>query len=619
LICWGSDREIRLVHPEPSCCFARVLPITNISTYRFTPLSNLKELREELATSCKAWNLKGTILLSTEGINLFVAGTADAIERLLTRLREIPGLENLEPKVSHSESQPFNRMLVRIKKEIIAFGIETVRPASYTSPKIAPRELKQWLDEGRPVTLLDTRNNYEVKLGTFRNAIIPEINTFRDFPQAVRNLPENLKNEPVVMFCTGGIRCEKAGPFMEMEGYSQIYQLDGGILKYFEECGGAHYDGECFVFDRRVGLDPGLRETESVVCHACQTPLDANDREDPRYTEGRSCPYCHRDETELLADRIEHLQRRIREVTDPLPGSLPHENLRPINIPAELSGTPLVDALEAIFPQIPRDEWQARCDAGRFSNASSDRINADHPVRGGERIFQRFPEAIEPPVNAAIKVIYDDSAMLVIDKPAPLPMHPCGRYNRNTLQHILKLAWAPATPRAVHRLDANTSGLVLFGRSRRLSAMLQRQFIEGTVQKRYLVGIANHPPEDRFVCEMPISSTPGNMGTREIDESEDGLSCRTEFEVISRDAMGALLIANPVTGRTNQIRIHLWQLGYPVIGDPAYLPEHRIGTTQTLDLEAPPLQLLSWRIAFNHPLTGQRMEFEAERPAWAKR
>ena len=149
--------------------------VTNISTYRFAELTGLKDLREELISFCKARELKGTILLSSEGINMFVAGAAESIELLLEKLRKIPGLEGLEPKVSISEKQPFNRMLVRIKKEIISFGMESIRPANYTSPKIAAAELKRWLDEGRPITLLDTRNDYEVRLGTFKGAVIPHI------------------------------------------------------------------------------------------------------------------------------------------------------------------------------------------------------------------------------------------------------------------------------------------------------------------------------------------------------------------------------------------------------------------------------------------------------------
>jgi UPF0176 protein len=294
--------------------------VTNISSYLFAPLSDLKDLRERLISDCKAWGLKGTILLSTEGINLFVAGDSDSIERLLSTLREIPGLEPLEPKYSESDHQPFNRMLVRIKKEIISFGFENIRPADYTSRKLPAKQLKQWLDEGRPITLLDTRNDYEVRTGTFRNAIIPHIDTFRQFPDAVRKLPEDLKDRPVVMFCTGGIRCEKAGPFMELEGYKDIYQLEGGILKYFEECGGAHYDGECFVFDQRVGVDPALRETDTAVCYACQAPLDKTDQEDPRYVVGKSCPHCFRGEPEKMKERIAGKEARLAEISNPLPG-----------------------------------------------------------------------------------------------------------------------------------------------------------------------------------------------------------------------------------------------------------------------------------------------------------
>lgn len=208
----------------------------NIAAYKFAPLDGLKALREELLGLCRREQLKGTILLSTEGVNLFVAGGRSGLEVLLERLQSIPGLEGLQAKWSESGHQPFNRMLVRIKKEIIAFGVPGIDPSRRTSPKLAPSTLKQWLDEGRPVTLLDTRNDYEVKLGTFKNALAAGIDHFREFPEAVRKLPEGMKEQPIVMFCTGGIRCEKAGPFMEQSGFKNIFQLDGGILKYFEEC-----------------------------------------------------------------------------------------------------------------------------------------------------------------------------------------------------------------------------------------------------------------------------------------------------------------------------------------------------------------------------------------------
>ncbi len=270
--------------------------IINLAAYHFTPFNtdDLPAYRERLLGRALELGLRGTILLSTEGINLFIAGPRESTETMLAELRSLPGLANLTPKESVSSDRPFNRMLVKIKKEIIAFGVDGIDPARNPAPRLDPHTLKQWLDEGRPITLLDTRNDYEVRLGTFAGAVVPGINQFRDFPDAVRKLSPAMKSQPVVTFCTGGIRCEKAAPFLQREGFENIYQLDGGILKYFEECGGAHYEGECFVFDRRVGVDAGLRETETKLCFACQMPVTVAEQADPRYVPDISCPHCAR-------------------------------------------------------------------------------------------------------------------------------------------------------------------------------------------------------------------------------------------------------------------------------------------------------------------------------------
>jgi RluA family pseudouridine synthase len=589
---------------------------TNIAAYQFARLDGLKPLRERLLAHCKTAQLKGTILLSPEGINLFVAGDRAGIDGLLAELRVIPGLENLTPKFSESAEQPFNRMLVRLKREIIAFGIEGIDPATNPSPKLPAATLKQWLDEGRPVTLLDTRNDYEVKLGTFNGARTLAIDHFREFPAAVGQLPATMKDEPVVMFCTGGIRCEKAGPFMEREGFRHIFQLDGGILKYFEECGGAHYDGECFVFDQRVGVDPGLRETDSTFCFACLTPLTAADQADPRFQPPHTCPYCHKSPAEQMAEAIAARHKTIRRATTPLPGSQPSENRRPLHIPAACDRLPLLDALCRIFAHVPREEWMAECAAGRWLDACGQPVAESHVVRAGERYLQRRAVAPEPDVNADIRILHEDEAIVVLNKPAPLPMHPGGRFARNTLQSILATAYAPQSPRPAHRLDANTTGLVVVARTRHFARLLQPQFERGEVEKTYLARVRGVPPAEAFACDLPISADPGELGARSID-SEHGLPARTEFRVLARTTDGAILEARPLTGRTNQIRLHLWHLGLPIYGDPTYLPSGQRGDVQTLPVGTPPLCLHAWRLAFTHPLTQERCTFETHRPPWA--
>jgi RluA family pseudouridine synthase len=593
-----------------------VVEITNIAAYHFAELADLKPLRQRLLGFCKERGLKGTILLSTEGVNLFVAGESGGIEELLAELRAVPGLEALQPKYSSSAHQPFSRMLVRVKKEIIAFGVEGIRPGIRTSPKLSPATLKQWLDEGRRVTLLDTRNDYEVKLGTFRGAIPAGIDHFRDFPKAVDLLPDSMKDEAVVMFCTGGIRCEKAGPYMESRGFRNIHQLDGGILKYFEECGGAHYDGECFVFDQRVGVDPALRETSSAQCYRCLAPLTGEEQEDPRYIAGKSCPYCHKSTAQQMVERIAEREEAVRRAVSPLPGSAPYENRRPVRIPLEQEGKTLIKALGSMFPHTPHAEWVSFFDQGNILDPEGNPAVADRVVRAGERYARRLSGIVEPSVDAGIRILHEDEALIVVNKPAPLPIHPCGRFNRNTLQSILQTAYHPEKPRPAHRLDANTTGVVVFTRARRFAKVLQPEFEMGRVEKTYLVQVQGHPVEEEFECDAPIGADPIDIGGREVDAVE-GLAARTRFRVLASYADGtSTLEAVPLTGRTNQIRLHLWHLGYAVYGDPLYRAGGILGSTQTLGIGDPPMCLHAWRLSFRHPIDNETVVFEAPLPDW---
>jgi RluA family pseudouridine synthase len=592
-------------------------PILNIAAYKFVALPELRSLRTRLLARCLDWKLKGTILLSVEGINLFVAGEREPVELLLAELRRVPGLEDLSPKFSETAHQPFRKMLVRIKKEIIAFGVEGIDPAKRTSPKLAAKELKRWLDEGRAVTLLDTRNDYEVKLGTFKHALPIGVDHFRDFPDAVRKLPPSLKEQPIVMFCTGGIRCEKAGPFMEREGFKQIFQLDGGILKYFEECGGAHYDGECFVFDQRVGLDPSLQETDSTQCFRCQTPLTEAEQQDARYVSGQSCPYCFKTPAEQMALTIAQRHEAVRRVIAPLPGSAPRENYKSINVPGDCDGATMLDALCRVVKHLSRDYWAEECARGLVVDLEHQPIAATHIVRAGERYRHLFPNVTEPEVNGRIEILHEDEALIVVNKPAPLPMHAGGRFYRNTLRYILGLVYHPQKPYPAHRLDANTTGIVLVTRTQHFAGRLQPQFARGTVEKLYLVRVQGHPPADTFSCDAPISEESGELGSRVVD-MESRLEARTEFRVLVRKSDGTTLLeARPLTGRTNQIRVHLWHLGFPVCGDPVYLPGKKLGGMQTLDVADKPLCLHSWQIRFQHPLTRQPAHFTAPPPDWA--
>jgi len=300
-----------------------------------------------------------------------------------------------------------------------------------------------------------------------------------------------------------------------------------------------------------------------------------------------------------------------------LPGSFPLDNRRPVNVRAAHEGWTLLEALADRFPQISPAEWEARCDAGRFVSLSGEVRGKLHRVRAGEQILQIFPLETEPPVATGIRVLHEDDALIVVHKPAPLPMHPSGRFRRNTLQHLLRFAYAPEKPLPVHRLDSNTAGLVLFALTRDDCRRLQQQFLAGTVDKRYLVRVSGHPPHDAFFSTAPVSSLPSKLGTHAVDETS-GRHARTDFRVISRRADGSSLLEAVLgTGRTNQIRVHLWHLGYPVTGDPAYLPDRLLGDTQTLAPDALPLQLLAWKLSFRHPRGGDVMEFEAARPEWA--
>lgn len=271
------------------------MKIANITGYKFIPIKDELVLQETILQRSTNLNLKGTVLISRKGINFSVSGTKNNIDKFLLFIRSDSRFADVDVKITYNEYQPFRKMLVRIKKEIISMGIEEIDPFKFTGQKISPKELNKKLNNNEDIVLLDTRNEYEVRLGTFKNAIDLNLDSFRDFPKEIEKLRKKLNGKEVVMFCTGGIRCEKASALMLKNGFENIQQIDGGVINYFKETGGRHWNGDCFVFDDRVALDKDLLETDYVLCFRCREPLNKEEIGSEKYKIDEYCPYCFDD------------------------------------------------------------------------------------------------------------------------------------------------------------------------------------------------------------------------------------------------------------------------------------------------------------------------------------
>ena len=266
----------------------------NIAAYKFInlPCHQLEQLQEDLKRKCLALEFKGSIILGEEGINLMLSGKPGKIEEYKMWMASGSFFEDLDFKESYSNYQPFNRMLVKIKPEIIPFGVSGIRPTDFTAPYLSAPELKKMLDDNDDLNILDIRNTYETRLGSFEKAVKLPIDIFRVFPKSLTHLKDMDKSKPTVTFCTGGIRCEKASAYLSEMGFREVYQLQGGILRYFEKCGDCHFEGECFVYDQRVSLDAKLQETQTVQCFNCSLPVTVEEQKMESYIPEISCPYC---------------------------------------------------------------------------------------------------------------------------------------------------------------------------------------------------------------------------------------------------------------------------------------------------------------------------------------
>lgn len=268
------------------------LEFLNVAGYKFEPLENLDSLIPEFQNKCDELGLKGSVYLSPNGINFSIAGTEENIDTYIQFMEEDSRFRDIPLKKTYSETQPFRRMKVRLKKEIISLGRDDINPRELTGDYISPRELFEMYETKEDVIVLDTRNEYETRVGLFENAVDLQLDTFRDFPSAIETLPEEYKDKQIVMYCTGGIRCEKASAVMMKAGFSDVKQLEGGVLDYFKETGGAYWNGDCFVFDERVALDKELKETEYIYCYICREPLSAEEKASRDFKINEYCPYC---------------------------------------------------------------------------------------------------------------------------------------------------------------------------------------------------------------------------------------------------------------------------------------------------------------------------------------
>ena len=268
------------------------LEILNVAGYKFEPLENLDFLIPQFQNKCDELDLKGSVYLSPNGINFSIAGTEENVNTYIKFMEQNSKFKDIPLKKTTSATQPFRRMKVRLKKEIISLGREDINPKEITGEYISPQELFEIYENKEDVIVLDTRNEYETRVGTFENAIDLQLDTFRDFPSAVETLPDEYKDKKIVMYCTGGIRCEKASAVMMKAGFSDVRQLEGGVLDYFKETGGAYWNGDCFVFDERVALDKELNETEYIYCYICREPLSAEETASKDFKINEYCPYC---------------------------------------------------------------------------------------------------------------------------------------------------------------------------------------------------------------------------------------------------------------------------------------------------------------------------------------
>ncbi|CCQ11918.1 Rhodanese domain protein UPF0176 [Pseudoalteromonas luteoviolacea B = ATCC 29581] len=301
-------------------------PYVVCALYKFVSLPNFKSLRQPLLDVMEQNEVRGTLLLAAEGINGTVAAKRDGIDALLAWLDKQPGLDKIVSKESYDETCPFYRTKVKLKKEIVTLGVEGIDPLNVVGTYVKPQDWNALISDPE-VVLVDTRNDYEIEIGTFKNAVDPKTKTFREFPQWAKENLDPTKHKKVAMFCTGGIRCEKSTAYMKEQGFDEVYHLEGGILKYLEEVpkDDTMWEGECFVFDNRVAVNHDLEKGSYDQCHACRMPITEQEKQCEEYMVGVSCHHCHDSLTDEQRARFAERQKQIQLAQERGEGHIGHD------------------------------------------------------------------------------------------------------------------------------------------------------------------------------------------------------------------------------------------------------------------------------------------------------
>ncbi|AXR06537.1 oxygen-dependent tRNA uridine(34) hydroxylase TrhO [Salinimonas sediminis] len=281
--------------------------------YKFVALEDFEKLREPLQQAMEQYAIKGTLLLASEGINGTVSGTREAVNNLMAWLNRDPRINPISYKESVHEEQPFYRTKVKLKKEIVTMGVEGIDPRQTVGTYVKPKDWNALISDPE-VMVVDTRNDYEIEIGSFKHAVDPKTKTFREFPEYVKQNLDPQKHKKVAMFCTGGIRCEKSTAYLKEQGFDEVYHLEGGILQYLEDVPQEEslWEGDCFVFDNRVAVGHDLQKSQYDACYACRLPITAQDKQSDKYEPGVSCPHCYGTHSDEQLARFREREKQVQ-------------------------------------------------------------------------------------------------------------------------------------------------------------------------------------------------------------------------------------------------------------------------------------------------------------------